>query len=140
MARLVGAHFLCIPGPSGSGKSSLLRWDLLGTLAAGVIPGSERWRQALMRPGRHPLAALGRVRDRGSVGERLLLAVDQLEEAFTVCSDEAERAAFVAEPVRAASERQSGTVVVAIRADFIGHCAAPISQLSSAMGPFSSAP
>ena len=43
VARLVGAPLLAIVGASGSGKSSLLRAGLLPALAAGVLPGSERW-------------------------------------------------------------------------------------------------
>jgi hypothetical protein len=45
VARLVGARFLGIVGPSGSGKSSVLRAGLLPALAGGVLPGSESWRR-----------------------------------------------------------------------------------------------
>ena len=44
VAALAGA-FLAIVGPSGSGKSSVLRAGLLPALAGGVLPGSERWEQ-----------------------------------------------------------------------------------------------
>ena len=57
VARLVGSPLLAVVGPSGSGKSSAVRAGLLPALAGGVLPGSERWRQALMRPGPHPLGA-----------------------------------------------------------------------------------
>ena len=60
VARLAGAPLMGIVGPSGSGKSSALRAGLLAALAAGVLPGSERWPLALLRPGEHPLAALDR--------------------------------------------------------------------------------
>ena len=60
VARLVGSTLIAVVGPSGSGKSSVLRAGLLPALADGVLPGSERWRQVLMRPGEHPLAELGR--------------------------------------------------------------------------------
>jgi hypothetical protein len=40
VARVVGAGFLGIVGPSGSGKSSVLRAGLLPALAGGVLPGS----------------------------------------------------------------------------------------------------
>ena len=54
---------------------------------------------------------------------RLLVAVDQFEEVFTLCRDEAERAAFVDALVGSAGG--SGSVVVlAVRADFYGRCAA----------------
>ena len=58
VARLAGAPLMAIVGPSGSGKSSALRAGLLPALAAGVLPGSERWALALLRPGEHPLRAL----------------------------------------------------------------------------------
>ena len=58
VARLAGAPLMGIVGPSGSGKSSALRAGLLAALAAGVLPGSESWAVALMRPGEHPLRAL----------------------------------------------------------------------------------
>ena len=41
VARVTGAPFLGIVGPSGSGKSSALHAGLLAALAAGVLPGSE---------------------------------------------------------------------------------------------------
>src|SRR4051812_25302212 len=41
VARVTGAPFLGIVGPSGSGKSSALHAGLLAARAAGVLPGSE---------------------------------------------------------------------------------------------------
>jgi class 3 adenylate cyclase len=60
VARLVGASFLAVMGPSGSGKSSAVRAGLLPALATGVLPGSGSWTQVVMRPGEHPLAELRR--------------------------------------------------------------------------------
>ena len=137
VARLVGAGFLGIVGPSGSGKSSVLRAGLLPALAEGVLPGSETWRRLLLRPGERPLEELRRVLVSGArdplaealdalpAGERLLLAVDQLEELFTACRSDAERAAFAATLARAAADPQGrAVVVVASRADFYGRFAA----------------
>ena len=122
VARLVGSPLLAVIGPSGSGKSSAVRAGLLPALAGGVLPGSERWRQALMRPGPHPMAELERVRPEPA--ERAVLVVDQFEEVFTVCRDEAERTAFLDSLVELAEDRdRSVQVVVAVRADFYGHCA-----------------
>ena len=45
VARLVGAPLLGVVGPSGSGKSSVVRAGLLPALAGGVLPGSEDWPQ-----------------------------------------------------------------------------------------------
>ena len=60
VARLVGSTLLAVFGPSGSGKSSAVRAGLLPALADGVVPGSESWRRAVMRPGARPLAELSR--------------------------------------------------------------------------------
>ena len=114
VARLVGSTLLAVVGPSGSGKSSAVRAGLLPALADGVVPGSERWRRAVMRPGERPLAELSRTLARAvpeaggedaapwiadalerlGAGERLVLSIDQFEEAFVACRDQAERAAF----------------------------------------------
>ena len=76
-----------------------------------------------MRPGEHPLRELRAARGLGG-DRRLVLAVDQFEETFTVCRDEAERAAFVAALVRLAARATGADVVVlAIRADYYGRCA-----------------
>jgi WD40 repeat protein/DNA-binding SARP family transcriptional activator len=125
VARLVGAPLLGVVGPSGSGKSSVLRAGLMPALASGVLPGSERWQQLLIRPGEHPLRELREARARVAGDARVLLAVDQFEETFTACEDERERAAFVAELVDAGRDPGGRYVVVlALRADFYGRCAA----------------
>jgi WD40 repeat protein/DNA-binding SARP family transcriptional activator len=134
VARLAGAPLMGITGPSGSGKSSALRAGLLAALAAGVLPGSERWALSLLRPGEHPLQALEQARLEAARRGRLVLAVDQLEEAFTACRDESERAAFVDALVAAArNPRRRTLVIVAVRADFYGRCAA-YPELSRLLG------
>ena len=50
VARLVQARLLAVVGASGSGKSSAVRAGLLPALAAGVLPGSARWRQVIITP------------------------------------------------------------------------------------------
>jgi WD40 repeat protein/class 3 adenylate cyclase len=112
VGRLEEAPFLAVVGPSGSGKSSLVR--------AGVVAELGRrdptLRAAAFSPGEHPLAALA------AAAEARLIVVDQFEEAFTLCRDEEERGAFI-DAVLDAADR--GTrVVIALRADFYGHCAA----------------
>jgi WD40 repeat protein/tRNA A-37 threonylcarbamoyl transferase component Bud32 len=137
VARLVGAGFLGIVGPSGSGKSSVLRAGLFPALAGGVLPGSGGWRRLLLRPGERPLEELRRVLVSGAkdplaealdtlpTNARLLLAVDQLEELFTACRSDAERAAFADTLARAAADPEGrAVVVVALRADFYGRVAA----------------
>jgi class 3 adenylate cyclase len=107
VGRLEESHFLAVVGPSGSGKSSLVR--------AGLVPALGD-RAAILSPGQHPLAELA------AAAEPTLLVVDQFEELFTLCRDEEERRAFV-EALVARSE-QGVRVVVALRADFYGYCAA----------------
>src|SRR6266508_4550378 len=74
----------------------------------------------VIRPGEHPLAELERAW-RATPATRRVLAVDQLEEVFTICRDEEERAAFLDALAAAAAD---GCVVVAVRADFYGRFAA----------------
>jgi DNA-binding SARP family transcriptional activator/WD40 repeat protein len=125
VARLVGAPLLAIVGPSGSGKSSALRAGLLPALAAGVLPGSDGWAQLLIRPGAHPQRELRRALPGMTPDRRAVLAIDQFEETFTACTDERERAAFVAALVGAAHDPGGRSVVVlALRADFYTRCAA----------------
>jgi DNA-binding SARP family transcriptional activator/WD40 repeat protein len=124
VARLVGAPLLGVVGPSGSGKSSALRAGLLAALATGVLPDSERWPVALLRPGEHPLAALEEAIAQGGPG-RLVIAVDQFEETFTACSDESERGGFIDALLESAhAERRRTLVLIAVRADYYGRCAA----------------
>jgi WD40 repeat protein/class 3 adenylate cyclase len=147
IARLAGAPLLAVVGPSGSGKSSAVRAGLVPAIQAGVLPRSDEWIVVLMRPGEHPLRELDRAlwsmlpeqiradlagedrplqaaRDVLGADGRLILVIDQFEEVFTLCSDEGERAAFLAAIVDAASdERGNEIVVLALRADFYGRCA-----------------
>ena len=155
VARLVGSTLLAVVGPSGSGKSSAVRAGLLPALADGVVPGSEHWRRAVMRPGARPLAELSRALARavpeagheGAApwiadalerlpdGERLVLLIDQFEEAFVACRDQAEREAFFDALVEGAGDPDERLVVVlAIRGDFYARCAehAELSTLVSA--------
>jgi WD40 repeat protein/DNA-binding SARP family transcriptional activator len=125
VARLTGAPLVGIIGPSGSGKSSALRAGLLPALAAGMLPGSEHWALALLRPGKHPLRALEQATAEIAPRGGLVLAVDQFEEVFTACRDEAERAAFVDALIACGRDpRRRALVLVAVRADFYGRCAA----------------
>src|SRR5215217_3673125 len=131
VARLVGAPLLAIVGPSGSGKSSVMRAGLLPALAGGVLPASENWTQAVIRPGEQPVRELRRATRRLSREWHRVLAVDQFEELFTACQDEAERAEFADSLVRAA--RDGTAVLLAVRADFYGRCAA-YPELSQLLG------
>jgi WD40 repeat protein/class 3 adenylate cyclase len=131
--RLRKQPFLAVVGASGSGKSSVVR--------AGLIPALRRNgvnRVVLLTPTADPFAALsaalapdGGANERTeleqllragptALSERLgrnsVLIVDQAEELFSQCRDEAQRAAFI-ERVLAATEA-GGYVVLTLRADF----------------------
>ena len=129
VARLVGSPLLGVVGPSGSGKSSVVRAGLMPALAAGMLPGSERWHRVLLRPGDQPMTALTEAvetTDGDEDGTRhVLVVVDQFEETFTACRDDAERATFVS-AITAAARNPHGrfSLVFAIRAAFYGRCAA----------------
>jgi WD40 repeat protein/DNA-binding SARP family transcriptional activator/energy-coupling factor transporter ATP-binding protein EcfA2 len=123
LARLDGSSLLLLTGPSGSGKSSLLR--------AGLLPPLEG-RRIVIRPGMRPAAELARTVDgdlaaavdRLRPGERVVIAVDQLEEAFAAEVEEGERAAFFAALVEAAwdAERRA-LILLAMRGDFVDRLA-----------------
>ncbi|MCI0688656.1 MAG: hypothetical protein L0Y54_15685 [Sporichthyaceae bacterium] len=113
--RLVG-----VIGPSGSGKSSLLRAGLLPAVGSAALPGSDGWRAELLVPGQRPLAALAEVLD-DAEDAPLLLVVDQFEEVFTLSSDPRDQAEFVDVLTTAAHDRDV-RVVLGVRADFYAHC------------------
>jgi DNA-binding SARP family transcriptional activator len=133
LARLVESSLVGILGPSGIGKSSLLRAGVLPAVSAGSLPGSSGWRQLLLRPGAHPAVELQRALHGDRLGDalgelssggRLVVAVDQLEELFTLCEQEDERAAFLDQLAEAAGDpERRAVVVVALRADFYGRLA-----------------
>lgn len=52
------SRFLAVIGPSGSGKSSVVRAGLIPALRQGALPGSETWTILVMRPDAHPLEEL----------------------------------------------------------------------------------
>ncbi|MBP7694793.1 MAG: protein kinase, partial [Anaerolineales bacterium] len=52
------ARFLAVVGPSGSGKSSVVKAGLLPALRRGALAGSAEWYVAAMAPGAHPLEEL----------------------------------------------------------------------------------
>lgn len=139
LTRVASARLVAVIGASGSGKSSLLRAGLLAALDAGALPGSEGWRPLLMRPGTHPMRELvwvcmrraqpppDRVADllqRAVFGDgaadRAVLVIDQFEELWTMCADDAEREAFIAAVTSLVDSDSPCTVVLAIRADHVG--------------------
>ena len=139
---------VAVVGPSGIGKSSVVKAGLLPALRRGAAQGSDAWFVASMMPGGLPFdelaAALIRVASevpdnlmaildqdhRGlnrvvkaivpqDSGAELLLVIDQFEELFTLTSDEQARQRFL-EAIRYAvtDPRCPLRVVLTMRADF----------------------
>jgi DNA-binding SARP family transcriptional activator/tRNA A-37 threonylcarbamoyl transferase component Bud32 len=132
-------------GPSGSGKSSLVRAGLIPRIRAGAIAGSDAWFLTAMIPGTRPFdeleAALIRIAATPTAGlaetmssdphgitravnstlpdetSELLLVIDQFEELFTLAGHDA-RAAFLDGLVAAVTDPRSRLrIVITIRAD-----------------------
>ncbi|MFC3448306.1 nSTAND1 domain-containing NTPase [Amycolatopsis speibonae] len=154
---VAGHRFVTVVGASGAGKSSLLRAGLVaaaeqaGQPAVAITPGPhpvEEIALALAAGNGASARSLSQdiaadpaglhfgVRELLAVREPagdLLVVVDQFEELFTLCRYTAEREAFLAALVTAASSATSHTrVVVGLRADFFAHCCAH-SDLAQAM-------
>jgi WD40 repeat protein/class 3 adenylate cyclase len=98
-ARVRSTGFVALVGSSGSGKSSILR--------AGLAPVLED--ATVITPGAQPLAI---------PPSSTPLVVDQFEECFTLCRDDAVRTRFID-----AVLSHGGPVVIGMRADFYGSCA-----------------
>jgi hypothetical protein len=79
----------------------------------------------LARDGRSLDLAASRLLKKVGGGARLLLVVDQFEELFTACKDEAEKQAFLDNVLTAVAPETAGPtlVVLTLRADFYALCA-----------------
>lgn len=144
--RVTAQRFVVVVGPSGSGKSSLLRAGLVHH----ATNNGRRGPIVVMTPGPHPLeecaASLAtlvagtptavhralRADPRGlhrivlqaaPAGGEVLVVVDQFEETFTLCRDQDERERFLTVLTTAAQAPNSRTrIVLGLRADFYAHC------------------
>jgi DNA-binding SARP family transcriptional activator/WD40 repeat protein len=144
----VRAHALVVvAGPSGSGKSSLVRAGLLPELRAQPLNGAADWQVAELFPGNYPFEELERALLRAGVerpddlygdlvadehglataarqllpdGTNLLLIVDQLEEVWSLTEDGDVRRRFLAALVAAATDPAGRLrIVCTLRADFL---------------------
>jgi WD40 repeat protein/class 3 adenylate cyclase len=140
-ARTVGTGLLGVVGASGSGKSSTVMGGLVPSLSAGLLPGSERWRAVVMRPGERPIHELStaltwaglepnggdpleEAAGRAGPGARIVLIVDQFEELFSAGVDAEERDTFLRSLIGAAVGGADRVVVLpTLRGDFYSHLA-----------------
>ncbi|HEY3484892.1 MAG TPA: BTAD domain-containing putative transcriptional regulator [Ilumatobacteraceae bacterium] len=145
-----GATLVTLVGPSGSGKSSVVRAGVIPAVNKGALGDAEHWIVASMVPGAHPFAELEAALLHAAIDSpdsletqladptlgllraalrllpddkaRLLLVIDQFEELFTLVDDEATRRRFLANIVAALDDPQRRLVVVlTLRADAYHH-------------------
>ena len=143
--RVGSGGLTMVVGPSGIGKSSVVRAGLVPRLRSGALPGSEQWLVTDMFPGVSPFdelaAALARVSTRqpsGLIeglrsgrlslddavgrladGATVMLVIDQFEELYTHVPSDEERRSFLDMIVGAtASDPVNLKVVATLRADF----------------------
>ena len=141
------SRLLALIGPSGSGKSSLVRAGLIPSLRRGEINGSREWFYSTMHPGDEPFRELREALLRVAIvapdnwdemlrqsadglhtlvhsilpddGSELLLFIDQFEEAFTLSDDDDAREAFLASLWYALNQEDSRLrLIITLRADF----------------------
>lgn len=131
LARFRGLHraapgepkprVLTVQGPSGSGKSSVVRAGLIPALA--LESGGGVTRVAVLTPGEHPMdsleAALSRLdgAEADAGGPRIVL-VDQFEELYTLCTDREERGRFITR-LLADAAAPGTSVILTVRSDFL---------------------
>jgi serine/threonine protein kinase len=148
--RLQMQRVLVVGGPSGSGKSSVVRAGLIPALSSGALLGSESWRVVLFTPGRDPLGelyfqvktALGAAAPAvsledllarptlarhlvgsGSSQPTLLLCIDQFEELFTLAPPGQLTQFISALSAMTDPADSSVRIAIVVRADFYAACA-----------------
>ncbi len=150
LRRLQIDRFLVVGGPSGSGKSSVVRAGLIPALKAGALPHSDTWRFALFTPGRDPITELYyQLTNQSQTGGNdlpldsvvahpalarhlvlrdgpdrpLVLCIDQFEELFTLV-DDTQQLKFI-QALSAIADPADSTIriVLVVRADFYAACA-----------------
>ncbi|MFF5538755.1 trypsin-like peptidase domain-containing protein [Streptomyces cinerochromogenes] len=155
VAHLAGQRRLALLlGPSGSGKSSLIQAGALRALAAGALPGSDRWLPVIARPGQDLLTDIERSGLPGASTDgiakavtrklaahpgyqRVLLVIDQFEELFTQPANGRQQGRLAAaDQITAAAESNAAlSVLLVMRDDFYPQLAALAPKLLEAAMP-----
>ena len=103
---LATGPFVALVGPSGSGKSSIMRAGVLAALR------ERGHRIVVITPGRRPVEALTALPQNADA--RTVLAIDQTEEVFALCEDLEERRDFLE---RLAQEAGRRPVILTLRGE-----------------------
>ncbi|MFN8456331.1 MAG: ATP-binding protein [Anaerolineae bacterium] len=121
-------HYLFVIGPSGSGKSSLIRAGLFPRLRDSapnfwlireMRPGNQPWStlaQAIAGDPAHPNQAISDLLASCPPAQRLLLVIDQFEELFAQ-ADRSDQSRFMA-TLQTLRQVENLALLLAMRADF----------------------
>lgn len=138
-------RFLGVLGPSGSGKSSVVRAGLVPRLRQGKIPGSKRWEILTLTRYETPVPLLEEMgvfgaehglvlaveswRSRHPQRDRLVLVLDQFEELLIAPQSSAARAMLDQLP-QLLKSKENISVIIVLRDDFYSRFAAMAPELA----------